>query len=107
MKNMKNNKTLNEIKEKITEKKNFLMETYGVEEIGIFGSFARGEDTLLSDIDLLFDINENKEDVVSIFDLVDMKLYLENLLGKTVDIVEKGSIKPGFKNQILNDVIMI
>ena len=89
MKNMKNNKTLNEIKEKITEKKNFLMETYGVEEIGIFGSFARGEDTLLSDIDLLFDINENKEDVVSIFDLVDMKLYLENLLGKQWILLKK------------------
>lgn len=104
---MEKDKTLNEIKKKIAEKKNFLMETYGVEEIGVFGSSARGEDTPLSDIDLLFNINKNKENIISIFDLVDMKLYLENLLGKTVDIVEKSSIKPGFKNQILNEVIMI
>lgn len=104
---MKNNKTFNEVKEKIAEKKNFLLETYGVEEIGVFGSFARGEDTPLSDIDLLFNINKNKEDAISIFDLVDLRLFLENLLGKTVDIVEKSRIKPGFKNQILNEVIMI
>lgn len=104
---MKNDKTLNEIKEKIAEKKNFLLETYGVEEIGVFGSFARGEDTLLSDVDLLFDIKEDKRETFSLFDLVDLKLYFENLLGKTVDIVEKSGIKPGFKNQIFNEVIMI
>jgi len=104
---MTNNKTLNEIKEKIAGKKNFLMETYGVEEIGVFGSSVRGEDTPLSDIDLLFNINKNKENIISVFDLVDMKLYLENLLGKTVDIVEKSSIKSGLKNQILGEVIMI
>ena len=104
---MENNKTLNEIKAKITEKKDFLRETYGVEEIGVFGSVARGEDTLLSDIDVLFDIKKEKEDIISVFDLVDIKDYLENLLGKTVDIVEKNSLKTRFKSRILNEVVMI
>ncbi len=104
---MANNKTLNEIKEKIAEKKDFLEKVYGVREIGIFGSVVRGEDTPLSDVDLLFDIEKKKENTISVFDLVDMKLYLENLLGKTVDIVEKNSVKPKLKQKIFNEVIMI
>ena len=104
---MKNDKTLNEIKEKIAENKNFLMETYGVEEIGIFGSFARGEDTLLSDIDLLFGIREDKREIFSLFDLVDLKLYFENLLGKSVDVVDKMNIRSILKDRILKETIMI
>src|SRR3989338_1042744 len=104
---MADNKTLNEIRGKIAEKKDFLEKTYGVQEIGVFGSVVRGEDTPFSDIDLLFNIEKNKENAISVFDLVDMKLYLENLLGKTVDIVDKKSVKPRFKQKIFNEVIMI
>lgn len=103
---MKNDKTLNEIKKKIAEKKDFLKKTYGVEEIGVFGSVARGEDTPLSDIDLLFNIGDNRE-TFSLFDLVDMKAYFENLLGKSVDVVDKMNIRPILKDRILKEAIMI
>lgn len=100
-------KELDTIKQKIAQNKEYLRETYGVEEIGVFGSYVRGEDSLLSDIDLLYSINEKKDEKISIFDLVDMKAYLENILGKTVDIVEKKGIKPLLKNQILSEVVMM
>lgn len=100
-------KELEIIKQKISSNKDYLRENYGVEEIGVFGSYARGEDSLLSDIDLLYSINEKRNEKISIFDLVDMKAYLENILEKTVDIVEKKGIKPLLKNQILSEVVMI
>ena len=103
---MINNKTFNEIKGKIAGKKDFLGKTYGVKKIGIFGSVVRGEDTPLSDIDLLFNIEENRE-TFSLFDLVEMKLYLENLLGKSVDIVDEINIRPVLKNRILKEVVML
>lgn len=100
-------KDLENITQKITENKEYLKETYGVKEIGVFGSYARGEDSPLSDIDVLFSIDKKKDDKISIFDLVDMKSYLESILGKTVDIVEKKAIKPLLINQILSEVLMM
>ena len=100
-------KELDTIKEKIAQNKEYLRKTYGVEEIGVFGSYVRGEDSLLSDVDLLYSINEKKDEKISIFDLIDMKTYLEKILGKTVDIVEKKAIKPLFKNQIISEAVML
>ena len=100
------NKTLNEIRAKIAEKKDFLKKTYGVQEIGVFGSIVRGEDTPLSDVDLLFDIGRNRE-TFSLFDMADMKSYLENLLGKSVDVVDKINIRPLLKERILKETIII
>ena len=97
---------LNTIKEKISSQKDYLNRTYGVKEIGIFCSFARMEDTPLSDVDVLFDINQ-KRDSFSLFDMVEMRNFLENILGKSVDVVDKNNIRPAFREQILKEVIMI
>lgn len=94
------------IKEKIILQKDYLLQTYGVEKIGIFGSFARGEDTPLSDVDVLFDINE-KQESFSLFDLADVQNYLENILGKSVDVVDRSNIRPILRDRILKETIMI
>ena len=98
---------LKEIKEKISANKDYLRATYGVEEIGIFGSYIRNEDTFLSDVDILYEVDKKKDDTLSLFDLVDMKDYLENILGRTVDIVDKSNIKQSLRSQILKEVVMI
>ena len=100
-------KGLQTIKDKIALERGYLHKTYGVSEIGLFGSVVRGEDTPLSDVDMLFVIEDAKKDTISLFDLVDMKTYLERVLGRTVDIVEKGSIKPQLKERIMGEVVMV
>jgi len=97
---------LEKISEKIKDHKKYLRDTYGINGIGVFGSFARNEDTLLSDVDLLFEIDESK-DRISLFDLADIKVFLENILGRTVDVMDKKNIKPSLKDSILKETIMI
>ncbi|MFA6524619.1 MAG: nucleotidyltransferase domain-containing protein [Candidatus Paceibacterota bacterium] len=94
-----------QILDKLTEEKPYLTSKYHLSELGLFGSSARGEDTLLSDIDVLFTVEENKS--FSLFDMVDLKDYLEKKLGKTVDIVDKKMLKSVFRDQILKETIMV
>lgn len=97
---------LETIKQKIALHKEYLKETYGVEEIGVFGSFARGDNDENSDIDIAIKINHNKA-VVGFFEFARMERFLEELLGRKVDLVTKRSIKPYIKERILAQMIMI
>ena len=97
---------LNEIKEKINANKDYLRATYGVEEIGIFGSFARGDNTENSDIDIAVELNDEKVQI-GLFGFARMKFFLEDLFGRKVDLVTKNSIKPIIKDRILNQLIIV
>ena len=59
------------------------------ERIGIFGSFARNEDTPDSDIDILVKFKET----ISLLDLAKIHRELSQILGKEVDLVTESSIK--------------
>lgn len=97
---------LETIKQKITQNKEYLRKTYGVEEIGVFGSFARGDNDENSDIDISIEINHDKA-IVGFFEFARMERFLEELLGRKVDLVTKDSIKPYIKERILAQMIMI
>ena len=58
----------------------------------VFGSFARGEETPESDLDLLVDYDHSSN--VSLLDIVRYKKQLEKLIGRDVDLVENGYLKP-------------
>lgn len=58
----------------------------------VFGSYARGEETADSDLDLLVDYDKTKK--LSLLDVVRYKLDLEKAIGKEVDLIENGSLKP-------------
>ncbi|MBP5316976.1 MAG: nucleotidyltransferase domain-containing protein [Bacteroidales bacterium] len=58
----------------------------------VFGSFARGEETPESDLDLLVDYDWSSS--LSLLDIVRFKLDLEKRLGREVDLVENGYLKP-------------
>ena len=58
----------------------------------VFGSFARGEETAQSDLDLLVVYDHSMK--LSLLDVVRYKLDLEKLIGREVDLVESGSLKP-------------
>ncbi|HMQ80854.1 MAG TPA: nucleotidyltransferase family protein [Ignavibacteria bacterium] len=84
-----------EIKKYIT---NFLKEK-GVLKASIFGSFARGDNTEGSDIDLIIQLSGDK----NLFDLAEIKVELEEKFHKKVDVLTYSSINPHIKEEILKD----
>ena len=97
---------LETIKRKIALNKPYLLKTYGVEEIGVFGSFARGDNDADSDIDISVELNHEKV-AVGLFEFAGMQFYLEDLLGRKVDLVTKTGIKPLIKDRILSQLIIV
>ena len=61
-----------------------------IKELAVFGSALRDEFSSRSDIDLLVVFEDDAH--FSLFDLVDLKVELEQLLGRPVDIVEKAGL---------------
>ncbi|MDN7025698.1 nucleotidyltransferase family protein [Methanoculleus sp. FWC-SCC1] len=84
--------------------KPYLRERYNVREIGIFGSYARNEQTAGSDVDILVDLAEPIG-----WDVVDLKDELEQLLGLPVDLVLKGGIarRPKLLQSIREDATYV
>ena len=58
----------------------------------VFGSFARGEETEASDLDLLVDYLPESQ--VSLLDIIRQRLDLEKIAGRAVDLVENGNLRP-------------
>lgn len=75
----------------------------GVSYLGLFGSYARGEETQQSDVDLMIDFDETK----SLFDLADIKIQLQEKLGKKVELSLRGHIKESLKSYINEDLITV
>ncbi len=92
---------ISEIRRKLEEKRCYIREIFHVNEIGIFGSFTRREQSIKSDIDILVEFDKGYKDF---FNYMRLKYYLEEMLGKEVDIVMKGAIKPRLQERILNEV---
>lgn len=74
---------------------------FGVKKIGLFGSFARGEQTDMSDIDILVEFYQNHK---TFDNYMDLKFYLEDLLGRKVDLVIAEALKPDLKSNITGSV---
>jgi uncharacterized protein len=70
---------------------------------GIFGSFARGEETAKSDVDILVELPIN----VTLLGLAKLKRNLESVLGREVDLVEYCVIKKQIKKQILAEEVRV
>lgn len=96
-------KTLDEIKTIIQAHKEEVCQKYKVSEIGIFGSFVRGEQKKRSDIDILVDFYE----IPDLLEFIELEDRLRNLLKKKVDLVDKQGLKPQLKDIILKEVIYI
>lgn len=96
-------KTLKEIIEAIKKRKKVLQEKYKVKEIGIFGSYVRGEQTEKSDVDILVDFYE----LPDIFNLLKLERSLRGTLKCRVDVVRKQAIRKELRDQILSEAIKI
>ncbi|BAU22619.1 hypothetical protein THC_0219 [Caldimicrobium thiodismutans] len=94
---------IEEIKEKIRELKPVLQEKYKVSEIGIFGSYVRGEQKKKSDLDILVDFYE----VPDLWSFIELQDFLSKELKVKVDLVMKSALKPYIGKIILQEVIYI
>lgn len=95
--------TLEEVKRLLGGHRNILESKYKVKTIGVFGSFVRGEQKNKSDIDILVEFKES----VDIFEFMDLEEYLQDLLGRKVDLVSKKALKPYIGKRILEEVVYI
>ena len=78
-----------------------ILRKHSVKRAGLFGSFARGEESEESDIDIVVEFEGRK----SLLDLVSLKLELEQVLHKEVDITTYNALHPLLKEQILKEQI--
>ncbi len=80
-----------------------IFKKYQVKKASIFGSFARGEDNLKSDIDFLIEFERGK----TLLDLISLEESLTKKLKRKVDVITYNSINPSLKKNILRDEIKI
>jgi predicted nucleotidyltransferase len=73
---------------------------YGVQRLGLFGSYVRDSQRKNSDIDILVAFNRD----IDLFDFLDLRKYLENQLQAKVDLVMETALKPAIGKRILSEV---
>ena len=98
-------KTLDEIKHILHAQKPYLAERYGVTQVGVFGSYVRGDQDPDSDIDVLVELEEPPR--IDLFDLVNLEFHLTDLLGVDVDVVIKGDLRKRIGQRILSEVVLV
>ena len=96
------NITKETILEYLSSNKSELREKYGVIKIGLFGSYARGEERDDSDIDLAIEIEKDKKNISNFFGL---KREMERVFAKKVDLGIESSLKPIAKKYILKEIL--
>ena len=97
-------RTLKEIQELLLAHKKELRARFGVRRIGIFGSYARGEHNPQSDVDILVEFERPVG-----WEVVDLRDYLESLLGMKVDLVTEKALrrKPYLWESVQEDILYV
>jgi predicted nucleotidyltransferase len=85
----------------LKENKQQLKNRYQVNKIGLFGSFARGEETNTSDIDILVDMPSSFDNYF------DLKYFLEENFQREVDLGKEKQLRLLIKKQIMKDIIYV
>jgi hypothetical protein len=93
-------RTFEEVKELLQKNKPKFREQYGLKDIGIFGSYVRGEQVADSDIDILVEL----EKPIGFVKFIRLENALSQLLGVRVEIVTKKALKPHIGKRILEEV---
>jgi hypothetical protein len=74
-----------------------------VAHAAVFGSVARGEERAESDIDVLVELDENRP--MGIFEYARLKIYINELLDGSSDVVNRRTLKPLLQASILHDMV--
>ena len=77
------------------------LEALSVRSLSLFGSVVRGEATSDSDVDILVEFSKP----VGLFGFIRLKHRLEEILGRSVDLVTRAALKPQLRNRILEECV--
>lgn len=94
---------INQIRLLILERKDEIKDKFKAEVLGIFGSYARGEETEGSDIDFLVRFGEG----ATLLHLTGLGYYLEDLFGIPVDVVSERALHPMMKDNVLRELVPV
>jgi predicted nucleotidyltransferase len=98
-------KTLNEIQSILRQHLPQMQRKYHVRQLGIFGSFVRGEQTENSDIDVLVEFDPSAR--FGLLTFCQLENDLSEMLQRKVDLVMKDGLKPRLSERILQEVIYL
>lgn len=94
---------LHTIQKLLQDNKEELLNKYKISKIGIFGSVARGDEHVGSDVDILVEFSEP----VGFFLYLELESFLRTLLHETVEIVTIRALKPAIKEHVLSETIYV
>jgi predicted nucleotidyltransferase len=95
--------SLSSLNEKLASHKVILREKFQVESLSVFGSVSRGEAGPESDLDILVRYYETP----GLFAFLELKNYLENILGQRVDLVTEKALKKQLRTRILQEAVRV
>lgn len=96
-------KALAEIEQILQAQKPYLAETYGVSEVGLFGSCVRGQQRPDSDVDILVELDRPPK--IGLIGLIELQEHLSDLLGVQADVVIKSNLRKRIGQRILAEVV--
>jgi predicted nucleotidyltransferase len=102
---MRKKKSLEEIKRILRENESILKEQFKVQEMGVFGSYVRGEEKEDSDLDILVEFEPDAK--MDLIGFVELENHISDLLGVEVDLVMKSALKPRIGKHILKEVVYL
>lgn len=85
----------------LVQKNKDVLKSLGVKRLGVFGSFARNKPSVRSDVDLLVEFEPEKK---SFDNFLQLAIFLENLLGRRVELVTPESLSPYLGPRIIQEV---
>ena len=80
-----------------------VLKKYAIKKAAVFGSFARNEAGVSSDIDLLIETGKP----LTLFDVLRLEKELESVVQRKIDVVEYSAIKPSIRENVLKEAILI
>ncbi|MBV6621912.1 MAG: nucleotidyltransferase family protein [Rivularia sp. (in: Bacteria)] len=85
----------------IIEKHREQLQNMGVKSLDLFGSVARNEAREDSDVDFFIEFNRS----VGLFEFIKVKLYLQDILGRSVDIGTLDTLRDNLREPVIKDMI--
>jgi hypothetical protein len=94
---------LEQIKKILKDHKDILRQRYSVDNIAIFGSYVREEQSSESDVDILVEFARP----VGFVTFMKLESYLSELIGRKVDLVTRKALKPNMGKTILQELVHV
>jgi predicted nucleotidyltransferase len=101
---MKKSENVKEIIKILRQNYKVISNTYGVMSIAVFGSYAKNKQKKRSDIDIFVDL---KEKYKTFDNFMELKFFLEKIVGRKIDLLIKESIREELKQRIFKEAVYV